>query len=164
MSPVLDKMSGETKLLLFFFLFVELKTKLRPVAFYAYRSHNMSTHSNIKYKQILYDVVDLNIGNGYDVTNGKFKAPSEGLYLFHVSTGVYDKSWANTELIHNGVVKDIGWPDSGNHFDRNQVTTATPLNLTRNDVVYVRVGRKYGGRYIESNSFIRTSFSGVKII
>lgn len=112
----------------------------------------------------MYDVVDLNIGSGYDVTSGKFKAPLEGLYLFHASTGVINRSWATIELIHNGKIKDIGWPDSGDHNDRNHVTTATPLNLKGNDVVYVRIGDSNGGRYIESNQLIRTSFSGVKII
>ncbi|CAC5402577.1 unnamed protein product [Mytilus coruscus] len=143
-----------------------LKEKSKPVAFYAYRSGNLGTGSNLRHRIVVYDRVDLNIGNAYNKHNGKFTAPSDGLYLFHVSTGVYFKSYAVMQLVLNGVVKDIGFPDSattGQALLRSHSTTATPLLLRRGDVVYARIGVINGGNYIESNQYIRTSFSGTKL-
>lgn len=140
-----------------------LKNQLIPVAFFAYRSSDLPTKSKIRHTVILYDTVDLNLGNGYNKNTGKFTAPSDGLYLFHVSTGVFNRSWSVVDLVLNGVTKDIGWPDSGDHEDRNQVTTATPLSLKKGDVVWARIGDTNGGNYIESNQYIRTSFSCIKI-
>ena len=113
--------------------------------------------------QLVYDEVNLNDGNGYNKADGTFTAPSGGLYVFHVSTGAIDNSYAVMELVLNGKVRNIGFADSGNHTDRTFATTVTPLPLKKGDVVSTRIGNAYGGRYIESTSSIRTSFSGVKI-
>jgi hypothetical protein len=112
---------------------------------------------------LVYDVVDLNDGNGYNKADGTFTAPSGGLYVFHVSTGAIDRSHAAMELVLNGKVRNIGFADSADHNDRTYATTVTPLRLKKGDVVSTRIGTSFGGRYIESRSYIRTSFSGVKI-
>ncbi|XP_071124806.1 C1q-related factor-like [Mytilus edulis] len=139
----------------------DLKEKHSHVAFFAYMSNNWKQLS--KHKRLVYNVVDLNNGNGYNQANGMFTAPSSGLYVFHVSTGAFDYSHASIELVLQGRIRNIGWADSANHGDRTFVTTVTPLQLNKGDVVYTRIGKGYGGNYIESNSYIRTSFSGVKI-
>lgn len=137
------------------------------VAFFAYRSGNLGISSRYgrTYRTIIYDRVDLNIGNAYNRHNGIVTAPYTGVYLFHVSTAVCFKSWAIIQLIQNGRIRDISMPDSsmnGGHF-RNQATTSTPLYLVKGDSVYVRIGHAHAGQCIESNRDIRTSFSGVKI-
>lgn len=137
---------------------------MTPVAFLAYLSSSLGLGQKMKRKVIAYDMVDLNIGNGYNKNTGKFTAPSDGLYLFHVSTGVYDGSRVAVELVLNGVIKDIGFPDSYDISVRSQVSTVTPLSLKKGDIVCVRMGNVNRGHYIESNSIIRTSFSGVKIM
>ena len=137
-----------------------MKKARRSVAFFAYISKNLSKLG--KHTILVYDVVNLNDGNGYNKATGTFTAPSSGLYVFHVSTGAYDKTQASIQLVLNGNVRNIGWADSANHDDRTFATTVTPLRLKKGDVVSTRIGRA-GGRYIESTSFIRTSFSGVKI-
>ena len=116
-----------------------------------------------KHTTLVYDVVNLNDGNGYNKADGTFTAPSGGMYVFHVSTGAVDNSYAVMELVLNGKVRNIGFADSGNHRDRTFATTVTPLRLKKGDVVSTRIGNGSGGKYIESTSYIRTSFSGVKI-
>nr|CBX41667.1 putative C1q domain containing protein MgC1q18 [Mytilus galloprovincialis] len=139
----------------------DLKENHSHVAFFAYMSNNWNQLS--KHKRLVYDVVDLNNGNGYNKANGEFTVPSSGLYVFHVSTGAYDRSYASVELVSQGRIRNIGWADSGDHNDRTFATTVTPLQLNKGDVVYTRTGIGNGGKFIESNSYIRTSFSGVKI-
>jgi hypothetical protein len=85
------------------------------------------------------------------------------MYVFHVSTGAVDRTHAVVELVVNGNVRNIGWADSYDHNDRTFATTVTPLPLKTGDVVSTRIGNVSGGKYIESTSYIRTSFSGVKI-
>ena len=138
-----------------------MKNSKRGVVFFAYLSHNWKQLS--RHTTLVYDVVDLNIGNGYDKSTGKFTAPSNGTYMFYVSTGAFDRSHASVELIVNGNIRNTAWADSMNHSDRTFVTTVTPVILLKGDVVFTRIGEKYGGNLIESNQYIRTSFSGINI-
>ncbi|VDI51553.1 Hypothetical predicted protein [Mytilus galloprovincialis] len=141
----------------------DLKAANIPVAFYAYLSANIDLSSVPIHSIIKYDVVDLNLGNGYDASSGQFTAPSDGLYVIHITTGARDSSHAVVELISNGVIKDITWADSFNHIDRTVATTVTPLDLRKGDKVNARIGSYKGGAVLESTNFIRCSFSGFKL-
>ena len=88
--------------------------------------------------------------------------PSSGLYMFHVSTGAYDKAHAAIEVVLNGNVRNVGWVDSYDHKDRTFSTTVPPIRLTKGDVVSTRIIYA-DGKYIECTHSIRASFSGVKI-
>jgi hypothetical protein len=134
----------------------------RNIAFYAYISKNVPISSLSPNKILVYDVVDLNLGKGYDVISGKFIAPDSGLYAFHVTTVSYDKSWSTVKLMLDGAVKNVGFADSGNHNDRASSSTFTILSLEINQTVYTQVG-VYGGATLESNEHSRLSFSGYKI-
>ena len=83
-----------------------MKKARGSVAFFAYLSKNWNTLR--KHTTLVYDVVNLNDGNGYNKATGTFTAPSSGLYVFHVSTGAYDRTHAAIELIVNGNVRNIG--------------------------------------------------------
>ncbi|VDI72387.1 Hypothetical predicted protein [Mytilus galloprovincialis] len=161
LETVLKQRSEQVIRALEFSMEDNLKENHSHVAFFAYMSNNWNQLS--KHKRLVYDVVDLNNGNGYNKANGEFTVPSSGLYVFHVSTGAYDRSYASVELVSQGRIRNIGWADSGDHNDRTFATTVTPLQLNKGDVVYTRTGIGNGGKFIESNSYIRTSFSGVKI-
>ncbi|CAC5364865.1 C1QL [Mytilus coruscus] len=141
----------------------DLKAANIPVAFYAYLSGNLAISSVSTHSIIKYDVVNLNLGNGYDASSGQFIAPSDGLYVFHITTGSRDSSHAVVELISNGVIKDITWADSMDHKDRAVATTVTPLNLRKGDTVNARIGLAKGGAVLESTTHIRCSFSGFKV-
>lgn len=53
------------------------------VAFYAYMSVDRGIDWFSLDKKIIYDKVNLNIGDGYDVLTGVFTAPSSGTYIFN---------------------------------------------------------------------------------
>ena len=53
------------------------------VAFYAYLGANLQISSLSTGKTVVYNRVDLNVGNGYNVKNGVFTAPEAGLYVFN---------------------------------------------------------------------------------
>jgi hypothetical protein len=90
---------------------------ISPSDIFHYIVHHQFLASVKKHQTIIYDSVDLNIGNGYDKKTGKFTTPSSGLYVFHVTTGSLDSSHSIVELVVNNVVKDIGWADSMDHND-----------------------------------------------
>ena len=126
-------------------------------------SKNIPIKSLSKHKAFVYDRIETNAGNAYNSATGKFTAPGDGMYVFHTSTAAYDKSWSTIEIVKNGEIKDIGFVDAGNHDDRALSSTMTILSLKKGDVVHVRAGIEYGGRYLESNQYVRMTFSGFKL-
>lgn len=118
----------------------------------------MKTHQTI-----IYNTVDLNIGNAYNNGNGLFTAPLPGTYVFGIATGTLDGSHASVELVLNGVVKDVSWADSMDHNDRAFATTSTPLTIKAGDIVMARIGVAIGGNSLESDQYIRCSFSGFRL-
>lgn len=126
-------------------------------------SKNIPINTISKHKTLVYDRVETNAGKGYDARSGQFTAPESGAYVFHTSTTAYDKSHSIIEVVKNGQVKDIGWADAMDHIDRAVASTMTILSLTKGDVVLVRVGLLYAGKYLESNQYTRMSFSGFRL-
>ena len=84
-----------------------MKGQFTVVAFFAYLGSNLRITSLTKHKVIVFNVVDLNPGNGYNKDTGKFTFPSDGLYLFHVSIGVINRSHVVVELSLNGDIKTL---------------------------------------------------------
>lgn len=133
------------------------------VAFFVYMSQNIQINAISKYMTFVYDRVETNVGNGYDVRSGNFTAPENGIYVFHTSTTSFDKSHCMVEVVKNGQIKDITWADSMSHDDRAVASSMTILSLTKGDIVLVRVGAQLGGNHLESNRYTRMSFSGFKL-
>ncbi|XP_062582327.1 complement C1q-like protein 4 [Saccostrea cucullata] len=136
----------------------------KQIAFYAYMSGNVYISTLSKHKIFVYDRVETNIGNGYDVKSGKFTAPESGVYVIHTTTVAYDRSYSIIEVVKNGVIKDIGLADAYHHDDRAASSTLTILNLKKGDVVNTRVGTYFRGNYLESITWARMSFSGFKLM
>lgn len=111
----------------------------------------------------VYDRVETNVGNGYDVRSGNFTAPENGVYVFHTSSTSYDKSYCSVEVVKNGQIKDITFADSAEHDIRAMASSLTILSLTKGDIVHTRVGEEKGGSHFESNRYNRMSFSGFKL-
>ena len=103
------------------------------VAFYA-RIDGFSG-SPIEDSPILFDIVDLNLGNAYDPTNGEFTAPVDGLYSFSlefiaaVSCGI-DYTCVNLYVDSVVVSQSCSvWPNSAG--------TAVTVQLTAGQGVYL---------------------------
>lgn len=133
------------------------------IGFFSHMSQNVYINSISKYKTFVYDRVETNAGNGYDVKSGKFTAPESGLYVFHTSMTAYDGSHSTIEVVKYGQVKDITWADAMDHDDIAVASTLTILSLMKGNIVLVRVGVAFRGNYLESNGHTRMSFSGFKL-
>ncbi|CAC5394037.1 unnamed protein product [Mytilus coruscus] len=141
----------------------DLETKNTPIAFYAHLQTNLALSGMKSHQTIIYNTVDLNIGNAYNNANGLFTAPLPGTYVFYIATGTYDRSHASVELVLNGIVKDVSWADSMDHDDRAFATSSTPLTIKAGDIVMARIGNAIGGNSLESDQYIRCSFSGFRL-
>nr|XP_034307313.1 complement C1q-like protein 4 [Crassostrea gigas] len=141
----------------------ELLEAGHQIAFFAYMTQNVQISSISKHMAFVYDRVETNHGNGYDVQSGNFTAPENGVYVFHTSSTSYDKSYCSVEVVKNGQIKDITFADSGQHDDRAMASSLTILSLTKGDIVHTRVGEARGGSHLESNRYTRMSFSGFKL-
>jgi hypothetical protein len=53
-----------------------------PVAFSAYLTHLDTGPAIGTHREIVFDKIETNIGNGYDHFSGTFRAPSDGVYAF----------------------------------------------------------------------------------
>lgn len=104
-----------------------------------------------KYKIFVYDWVEINIGNGYDIKFGKFIVLESGIYVFYISIVVYDKFYSIIEVVKNGEVKDVMFFDVMDYNDWVVVLLMIILSLMKGEIVFVRVGLVYGGNKLESN-------------
>ena len=125
-------------------------------------SKNIPINTLSRHKAFVYDRIETNAGNAYNSATGKFTAPGDGMYVFHTTTTAFNKSYCTIEVVKNGVVKDIGIADAGDHDDRALSSTMTILSLKKGDVVHVRAGI-YGGNYVESDQYARMTFSGFRL-
>lgn len=133
------------------------------VAFYAHLHANLALSGMKASQTIIYDTVDTNVGNAYNKANGWFTCPSPGIYVFSIVTGTGDRSHASVQLVVNDVVRDITWADSMDHDDRAVATSSTPVSLKAGDIVKARIGSALGGSIMETDAYIRCSFSGFKL-
>lgn len=135
----------------------------QQIAFFAYMSKNVAIKTLSKYKTFVYDRVETNTGNGYDIKSGKFTAPESGHYVFHTSTTAFDKSYSIIEIVKNNKLVDVALADANDHNDRAAASTMTILSLAKGDTVLVRAGAYYSGHYLETSQYTRMSFSGFKL-
>lgn len=112
---------------------------------------NILIKSIIKYKILVYDMVEINVGYGYDVNFGKFMVLESGIYVFYIIMIFYDRFYSLIEVVKNGKVKDVVWVDFMSYDDRVVVFIMIVLNLMKGDIVLIRVGEVYVGNYLESN-------------
>ncbi|XP_053383479.1 caprin-2-like [Mercenaria mercenaria] len=106
------------------------------------------------HNRIIFGTVMLNIGNGYQASNGKFDAPVAGMYIFSVSIlseNVPLTSSFKAEIRKNGIVLAKLYGHGVNtHPDQASATVVTHLNIS--DHVWIRLiccdfDLLYGNRY-----------------
>ena len=95
-----------------------IKTPQTPL-FIAYRMSNYTLDTS--YSELIYDQEDVDIGGNYDVSNGRFTAPIDGLYEFAVaSIDSAHASCVRQQIRINGVI--TGSSGGGNYEHRKDHT------------------------------------------
>ena len=115
--------------------------KTQQPAFFVYR--NQSTWSLAANAVFVFNTAELNVGNHYNTSNGRFTAPITGRYVFHfwsIYTGTanndYVQMYKNGARIMGG---DVHFTNTiGNSWD--SVHYSRVIQLSGGDYVYMRSG------------------------
>ena len=118
------------------------------VGFMAYPSDAITT---IAYAKIKFNRVDRNDGQGYDVNNGTFTAPVDGMYNFYWSLLFYSGGSATIRFNLNGTPKIRS---QRNVMDGRSSSTSGSiyLRLKVGDQVYLEADSSWGQRGRATNS------------
>ncbi|CAG2243832.1 C1QL [Mytilus edulis] len=103
-----------------------------PVAFHTHLSANFNVSSN---DAVAYDVVKVNVGDGYNKFSGIFKAPATGLYFITNTVMSMPNHGIHVEIVKNGVAIGKNWADH-NGYESGTMSVITDLDV--NDSVWVR--------------------------
>lgn len=107
---------------------------------------------------LVFDVVDVNEGSGYDRASGVFTAPASGVYLLHASLLNNDQHSADWWGLYKGSTQVcLALLESSRPWDNP--TCTTPLHLQAGDTVVVRaknqdVEQLYGERFCAFSGFL----------
>ncbi|VDI54251.1 Hypothetical predicted protein [Mytilus galloprovincialis] len=134
------------------------------IAFSAYLSH-LDTGPGIgKLREIVFDKIETNLGNGYDTYSGTFRAPKDGVYAFTWTIFVFGGgSTANgevwTELVINGQIHGSLHADTETTSDDDSSTGFVIKVLNKDDVVFIRTSNHVPQGNLYSKN-MRWTFSG----
>ena len=114
---------------------------------------------------LIFDHIETNIGNGYNGHTGAFIAPLNGVYMFFYTVFGTQPSFMSIEITVNSVARGAIYVD--NEAAPSAYTGSTGVAvfvLNQGDDCFIRTHSTYQSTGdIESDSLMRTSFSGVKI-
>uniref|UniRef100_A0A8W8JAF0 C1q domain-containing protein n=1 Tax=Magallana gigas TaxID=29159 RepID=A0A8W8JAF0_MAGGI len=108
---------------------------------------------------LIFDVVIMNTGNGYNPSTGVFTSPIGGTFVFYVSAVEYLSKYLRIDVVLNSVskVRALGEGSAGFQTGTNMVV----LNLQKGDSVWVKHS---AGKGYHSESVPVTTFSGFLIL
>ncbi|CAC5404795.1 C1QL [Mytilus coruscus] len=133
------------------------------VAFSAYKSSSFNAASFGKYRELVYDKTECNVGNGYSTFTGTFTASISGTYAFTWTTCAGgDNGAIGIELVINNMVHGLLWTDSQTPADEECSTGFIIRTLNTDDVVFTRSQNTTAAHLgtIRSDEYMRTTFSG----
>ncbi|CAG2215918.1 C1QL [Mytilus edulis] len=133
------------------------------VAFSAYLSASFGASTFGIKREMIYDKIECNVGNGYDNNTETFRAPIKGTYSFTwtTCTSGTDKGEIGVELLINNQVHGSIWADSETIGDEECSTWVIVHTLNSGDVVFTRSHSSGSLRgSVRSDRFMRTTFSG----
>ncbi|CAC5396869.1 C1QL [Mytilus coruscus] len=132
------------------------------VAFSAYKSASFDAPSFGVKHTLIYDLVECNVGNGYENFTGIFRASAPGTYAFTwtVCASGDVNSEIGVELVIDSKVHGSIYVDSETHGEEHCSTGFVIHTIKTGDVVYTRSqGAGHEGT-IRSDQYTRTTFSG----
>ncbi|XP_045180683.2 complement C1q-like protein 4 [Mercenaria mercenaria] len=127
------------------------------IAFYTYLG-GKRCYGN--HETFVYDVVETNVGNGYNSRDGIFDVPVTGVYVFTATLVPDFHQHLQAEIIVDGVVKGIIFTDSEEINDIHQASTSIIVHVNAGDHVYIRRGRSNSCNVISDTTLVRTTFAG----
>ncbi|CAC5391655.1 unnamed protein product [Mytilus coruscus] len=124
-----------------------------PIAFYA----ALTKHTTLSGSQtVVYDKIYTNLGQAYDSSNGKFRAPVNGLYYFSCSQLSYGGSF-HFILVKNNSKLGHGYGDES--IDSGSVTGTVVLD--KGDVMSVQHHPGVGAEKVHGDEY--STFTGASI-
>ncbi|XP_053383564.1 complement C1q-like protein 4 [Mercenaria mercenaria] len=125
------------------------------VAFSAYLTGDMTSVQS--YRIIIFNEVQINIGEAYNGKTGIFVCRTPGVYVFFWVTTNKDRTYMNTDLVVNGDECSQAFSDSGGQNDYSVASNVVITELKFGDQVWIRSGAWHNGNLAGER---RTSFSG----
>ena len=139
-------------------IFFKAKLPVDGIGFYAYMSTDEPDPRG--HHTLVYDIIQTNLGQGYNKNTGVFTVPKTGLYSFSWSTRVECHLAHTTELVINDRILGSTYAYCG----YNTVTGHVVATVFQGDVIFVRTHSTSPGQgAIKSNEFGRSAFSGFLI-
>lgn len=131
-----------------------------PVAFQAYLSRAQTNPNG--HQTIIFDNVELNVGNGYHHTSGIFVAPEAGIYAFSWSIRLFGNASHSAQLMvgdqeYDGVYLSV------RNGDNENVSGTAVAQLERGQDVFVRTHAAFNYGDIHSDPLGRSSFCGWRV-
>lgn len=115
----------------------------------------------------IFDIVETNLGNGYNKTTGIFTTPTSSLYAFtYVARSKSNSQYGeiNAALMQNEVVKGVIVADTEKQYDIGSATGFVVLETKPGDRFRIAVTEWNGqGDIYSNNNNGRTSFSGFRV-
>jgi hypothetical protein len=111
----------------------------------AFKASLTTTLTGGQKQAVIFNRVDLNIGNAYNVHHGNFVAPINGIYLFSLHACSHDGHYIVLDLLSNG--SKVGHLLAGDYDTNNCNSNTFIMDLKQGDDVYVSTG---GGDYLRT--------------
>ena len=141
-----------------FIIFFKAELPVDGIGFYAYMSTDDPDPRG--HHTLVYDIIQTNLGQGYNKNTGVFTVPKAGLYSLTWSTRVECHLAHTTELVINDRILGSTYAYCG----YNTVTGHVVATVFQGDVIFVRTHSTSPGQgAIKSNEFGRSAFSGFLI-
>ncbi|KAK3107526.1 hypothetical protein FSP39_016700, partial [Pinctada imbricata] len=127
--------------------------------FYAYATQRQNLYSQ---QVIKFDYVETNVGNCFDVTTGKFRAPVRGLYFFDGNIMAAPGHYIHIEMVKNGRRVASIFAAKGEYpYDDNTGSAAINLVLQKGEEVWLRDQNDPDGEAVVTDPY--AMFSGFLI-
>lgn len=138
-------------------------SSLHSVAFHSYLSSTVTIGTQAT---VVFNHESLDLGNGYNPSDGIYTVPESGVYVFSWTILCDLHKAFQTQLVVNGVVMGTSYTDSDEINDYHQTSQSVVLVLSQGDHVFVRVGDVFrdGKAVVKSDSTLaRPTFSCWKL-